>query len=232
MPIWIYNLPLKVNQIKKIIRFRGRKLAGSGKGKETHADLQQEYFRSHVGVFLQPIPEEILARTKKIAESAGLNAGSQVLDVATGTGALIVHFLELDVKEENIVGVDLTDAMLNQARERFPKVNFINADILDTDAVIGKPDQFDAIFFNACFGNLYDQKLALERTRKLLRSGGCIIISHPLGKRFVKALHNSDPAIVPFLLPEKEQLLQWANELGLKLEEFVDEPDFYLAKLV
>ncbi|MBA3857577.1 MAG: hypothetical protein C0507_11775 [Cyanobacteria bacterium PR.3.49] len=207
-------------------------MAGSGKGKETHADLQQEYFRSHVGIFLQPIPDEILARTKKIAESAGLNSGSQVLDVATGTGALIVHFLELGVKEENIVGVDLTDAMLNQARERFPKVNFINADILDADTVIGKPNQFDAAFFNACFGNLYDQKLALEKTQKLLRSDGCIIISHPLGKRFVKALHDSDPEIVPFLLPEKEQLLQWASELGMKLADFTDEPDFYLAKLI
>jgi len=133
-------------------------VAGVGKGKETHADLQQEYFRTRVGVFLQPIPEEILARTKKIAESAGLNSGSQVLDVATGTGALIVHFLELGVKEKNIVGVDLTDEMLNQARERFPNVQFINADILDSEAEIGRANQFDADFFNACFGNLYDQK--------------------------------------------------------------------------
>ena len=207
-------------------------MAGSGKGKETHADMQQEYFRSHVGIFLQPIPDEILARTKKIAESADLNASSQVLDVATGTGALVVHFLELGVKPENITGVDLTDAMLNQARERFPQVNFINADILDADTAIGKPNQFDAAFFNACFGNLYDQKLALKKTQKQLRSGGCIIISHPLGKRFVKALHDADPEIVPFLLPEKEQLLQWASELNLKLADFVDEPDFYLAKLV
>lgn len=207
-------------------------MAESGKGKETHADLQQEYFRSHVGIFLQPIPGEILARTKKIAESAGLNAGSQVLDVGTGTGALVVHFLELGIKQENITGIDLTDAMLTQARERFPNVNFINADILDADTVIGKPNEFDAVFFNACFGNLFDQKLALEKTQKLLRAGGCIIISHPLGKRFVKALHDSDPEIVPFLLPEKDQLLQWADVLGMKLTEFIDEPDFYLAKLI
>lgn len=199
--------------------------------KNSHAEAQREYFRSRVSVFLQKIPEEILARTRKIAESAGLNEGSQVLDVGTGTGALIVHFLELGVKQENITGVDLSEEMLKNARERFPKVHFIKADILDADTVIGQANQFDAVFFNACFGNIFDQKLALQKTQALLRSGGSIIISHPLGKRFVKALHDSDPEIVPYLLPEKEALDAWAKELNIKLVKFVDEPDFYLASL-
>ncbi len=113
------------------------------------------------------------------------------------------------MKQENITGVDLSDEMMNYARERFPQVNFIKADVLDADTVIGKANQFDAVFFNACFGNIFDQKLALKKTHDLLRSGGSIVISHPLGKRFVKALHDSDPAIVPHFLPEKEQLSIW-----------------------
>jgi ubiquinone/menaquinone biosynthesis C-methylase UbiE len=199
--------------------------------KNSHADAQREYFRSRVSVFLQPIPEEILARTKKIAESAGLNEGSQVLDVGTGTGALIVHFLELGVKQENITGVDLSEEMLKNARERFPKVNFIRADILDADTVIGKANQFDAVFFNACFGNIFDQRLALKKTHAPLRSGGSIIISHPLGKRFVKALHDSDPEIVPHFLPDQTKLQIWASELSMYLSTFIDEEDFYLAQL-
>ncbi len=203
----------------------------SAEKKNSHADAQREYFRSHVSVFLQPIPEEILARTRKIAESAGLNEGSQVLDVGTGTGALIVHFLELGVKQENITGVDLSEEMLKNARERFPKVNFIKGDILDADTVIGSANQFDAVFFNACFGNIFDQKLALQKTQALLRSGGSIVISHPLGKRFVKALHDSDPDIVPHFLPEREQLNGWSQELNMQLSEFIDEPDFYLVRM-
>lgn len=203
----------------------------SGDNKQIHADAQREYFRARVGVFLQPIPEEILARTRKIAASAGLSESSQVLDVGTGTGALITHFLSLGLKEQNITGVDLSDEMLKNAQERFPKVNFVKADILDADTVIGNSNQFDAVFFNACFGNLFDQKLALQKTATLIHPEGCIIISHPLGKRFVKALHDSDPQIVPFLLPEREQLEIWAKELNLRVFEFVDEPDFYLARL-
>lgn len=199
--------------------------------KEIHANAQKEYFRTRVGVFLQPIPQTILARTQKIAESAGLSESSQVLDVGTGTGALICHFLSLGVKEEHITGIDLSDEMLGQARQRYPLVNFIRADILDADTVIGKPQQFDAVFFNACFGNLFNQKLALQKTQALLRQGGSIIISHPMGNRFVKALHDSDPQIVPYLLPDRALLETWAEELKMKLADFVDEPDFYLAKL-
>ncbi len=207
-------------------------MAAAGEKKDSHANAQREYFRSRISVFLQPIPEEILARTQKIAESAGLNEGSQVLDVGTGTGALIVHFLELGVKQENITGVDLSEEMLKNARERFPQVHFIKADILDADTVIGKANQFDAAFFNACFGNIFDQKMALEKTKALLRSGGSIVISHPLGKRFVKALHDSDPEIVPHFLPERDQLNTWSKELNMQLAEFIDEPDFYLARLM
>lgn len=206
-------------------------MAVSGEKKENHAELQRQYFRSRISVFLQPIPEEILSRTQKIAESAGLSASSHVLDVGTGTGALIVHFLELGVKQENITGIDLSEDMLKNARERFAQVNFIRADILDADTVIGTPNQFDAIFFNACFGNLFDQKMALEKTHALLRSGGSIVISHPLGKKFVKALHDADPDIVPHLLPDTEQLNAWAKELNMQVAEFVDETEFYLARL-
>ncbi len=207
-------------------------MAAAGEKKETHAEAQREYFRSRIAVFLQPIPEQILARTQKIAESAGLNEGSQVLDVGTGTGALIVHFLELGVKQENVTGVDLSEEMLKIARERFPNVKFIKADVLDADTVIGTADQFDAVFFNACFGNIFDQELALQKTHALLRSRGSIVISHPLGKRFVKALHESDPTIVPHFLPEQNKLRKWANDLNMNLSEFIDEDEFYLAVLV
>lgn len=206
-------------------------MSGAGEDKGTHADLQQDYFRSRISVFLQPIPEEILERTQKIAESARLSESSQVLDVATGTGALITHFLSLGVKQENITGVDLSEEMLENARERYPKANFIRADILDVDSFISEPEQFDAVFFNACFGNLFDQKLALKKTKVLTRKNGSIVISHPLGKRFVKALHDSDPKIVPHFLPEEAQLQLWAKDLNMRLAEFIDETDFYLARL-
>ncbi|MBC7997983.1 MAG: class I SAM-dependent methyltransferase [Leptolyngbya sp.] len=204
--------------------------------KSSHKVEQTDYFKTRVAVFLAPIPAEILGRTEKIALSVGLTQNTKILDVGTGTGALIAHFLGASVKPENIVGLDLTDAMLENARARFPKVHFICGDVLEVDKVVeGQPvhvlRQYDAVFFNACFGNLFDQQLALEKTSKLLRENGSIVISHPLGSRFVKSLHESDPSIVPFSLPDRMQLDSWAKLLNLKVAEFTDEKDFYLARL-
>lgn len=201
-----------------------------------HRVEQTDYFKTRVAVFLAPIPAEILERTEKIAQSVGLTQNSKILDVGTGTGALIAHFLEASVKPENIIGLDLTDAMLQNARARFPEVHFICGDVLDVDKLLEAQPvhilrQYDAVFFNACFGNLFDQQTALEKTSKLLSKNGSIVISHPLGARFVKALHESDPSIVPFLLPDRIQLDTWAKLLNLKVADFIDEKDFYLARL-
>lgn len=41
---------------------------------------------------------------------------------------------------------------------------------------------FDAIFYNAVFGNLLDEHAGLTKACFLLRPGGHIVISHPLGR--------------------------------------------------
>lgn len=40
----------------------------------------------------------------------------------------------------------------------------------------------DAVFFNAVFGNMHDQRAALLAAAALLRPGGSLVISHPLGR--------------------------------------------------
>lgn len=60
---------------------------------------------------------------------------------------------------------------------------------------------FDAIFFNACFGNMFDQRAALIKALSLMRPGSCLVLSHPLGRTWVNELHAADPARVPHPYP-------------------------------
>ncbi len=65
----------------------------------------------------------------------------------------------------------------------------------------------DAIFFNAVFGNLYDQHAALVHcVCNLLRPGGYIIISHPEGRAWLASLHHANPTLVPHCLPDAATL--------------------------
>ena len=56
-------------------------------------------------------------------------------------------------------------------------------DIVDLPAFQGPSD---AVFFNAVFGNVADQKAALTAAVLRLKSGGHVVISHPLGRAWLQ----------------------------------------------
>lgn len=204
--------------------------------RKPHDDEQQAYFNERVDLFLQPIPEVIQNRTRTIVQAAALGPHSTVLDVGTGTGVLIQYFLEEGVSENSIVGCDLSSGMLERAQMRYPGVCFWLGDCIDfsLEKVANLPRHiagFSAIFFNACFGNIFDQLQALEIARNVLYPGGRIVIGHPMGARFVAALHKGEPEIVPHLLPDKEQIENFCEALHLVPGRFVDESELYIAVL-
>jgi ubiquinone/menaquinone biosynthesis C-methylase UbiE len=206
------------------------RMNASEEQKIEHLEYQRRYFDRHCDVFKQPIPEEIEERTRKIVRSANLGEKSRVLDVGTGMGVLIKHFLEEGVSENNVTGCDLSANMLAEAKKRFPKANFWQGDIgvFPTETA----SNFDAVFFNACFGNIFGQARAIEVAAKVLRTGGRIIISHPLGNEFVQKLKNQDQNLILTLLPDRDGLLQLIDGLDLSIEKLIDESGFYLAVLL
>ena len=189
------------------------------------------------------MPSAIQERTRKIVESAGLQPDSRVLDVGTGLGVLVAHFLEFGVKPGNIVGLDLSQEMLRGATSRFPDVFFYQSDIADLHLPLptefpnglARSDDhskcFDVVFFNACFGNMWNQQEALMAAVHLLDSGGQIVISHPLGARFVESLHQNEPHIVPHRLPDKKQLETLCLESKLSIVSADIRDEFYLVIL-
>ncbi len=66
-------------------------------------------------------------------ESLSLHSGDTVIDLACGTG-LNFKYLQRAVGEKGrIIGVDLTDAMLNQARQRVVANGWLNVDLVQAD---------------------------------------------------------------------------------------------------
>lgn len=212
-----------------------------GQGKMTsserlpYIDTQKRYFDKRVDVFCQPIPGEIESKTNKIVRLSGVGEKTKVLDVGSGVGVLIKHFLEQGVSPTNILGCDLSDEMIAIAKSRYPGVVFWQGDIVDLESDINSiPEHLrnvDRVFFNACFGNMWDQELTLKNALLRLSKSGGIVISHPLGARFVEALKKSDPEIVPHSLPSLENLNSWKKNLEFKVADFIDEKDFYYVYL-
>lgn len=190
-----------------------------------HNRRQAEIFDHAVEFFLQPIPEEIERRTESIVKAARLAPGARVLDVGTGVGVLIPHLRRAGAGY--IVACDLSQQMLAHARRRHGEVaDFRHCDILDLPADL-KP--FDAVFFNAMFGNLYDPTAALCRARELLRPGGQVVISHPMGRAWHSHLRVQHPDMVLRDLPDRAAAVALFEACGLHLQRFVDADELYIA---
>jgi len=196
----------------------------SESGRKEHDRRQAEVFDRVVDTFEEPIPEDIVARLETIVASAGIKEGDVVLDVGTGTGVLIPLILKF--KPSRVVGCDLSAEMLARARAKFgEKVSFVERDIVDLSREEGP---FNVVFCNAVFGNFYDQREAVAAISSLLVAGGRLVVSHPMGKGFVKGLSRRSMAFRIKELPHRVRLESLLEPHGLRLVAFTDEPSLYI----
>lgn len=127
------------------------------------------------------------ARLHDLISQYKKSAGSQLLDVACGTGGHIPHLQQ----HYQVAGLDLDDSMLDVARAKFPDVTFYHADMVDFD--LGK--QYDVIV--CLFSSIGYVKTvgALNRTlatfKRHLRDGGVVIVEPWLERGMIRdgALH-------------------------------------------
>jgi SAM-dependent methyltransferase len=194
--------------------------------RQQHNLYQQRIFDTSVECFRQAIPADVEKRTEQIVAAANPIASDRVLDVGTGIGVLIPHIQRFGVRY--IVGCDLSAAMLSEAKKRYPNVRFWCGDVIDIPRELGP---FDVVFFNAVFGNMWNQRHALVSTSAHLTPSGRIIISHPMGATFAKQLRAKDPKMIPHSLPSEKGTAELIRGLPIKIQHVSDEKHLYLCIL-
>ena len=210
--------------------------SGKGGTADDHIARQIAVFSEAAEFFAsdEASPVEVQPNLRAIAEAVAAACDRDkpaVLDVGTGAGALLPFYEAAGISLAHVTGVDPCDAMLSHARARFPRSTFVTGGILDV-----RPSAlpYDCVVFNAVFGNLYDQQAALAHAAKLVKPGGSVIISHPLGGAFVQQLKASDPTVVPNGLPDEPTLVRMLlGSPPLRLASYKDdtETSLYLARL-
>ncbi len=78
-----------------------------------------------------------------ILELLAPKEGEQILDLGCGTGDLSY---ELAKRGAHVVGVDQSEAMIEEAKRKYPKLTFKVEDILH----LKETQRFDAVFFKCC----------------------------------------------------------------------------------
>jgi ubiquinone/menaquinone biosynthesis C-methylase UbiE len=150
-----------------------------------------------------------------------LGASTNILEVGTGTGALI-PCLRAASPKATLVSIDLAGRMLRRARQRCPDAMVVQADVHLAPFV---PQQFDLVICHNSFPHFADKPAALLSIARVLRSGGHLLILHDLSREAVNAIHSSGgTAIQNDLLPAGEEVRRMLMQAGF-VDGWVEDTD-------
>jgi phosphatidylethanolamine/phosphatidyl-N-methylethanolamine N-methyltransferase len=107
---------------------------------------------------------------------AAERVGGRVLEVGVGTGISLPHY----DKRTRLVGIDISEAMLDKARERAKKLGLDNVEeiaIGDAEALVYATDSFDVVVAQYVVTAVPNPENALDEFVRVVRPGGEIVIA-------------------------------------------------------
>src|SRR3989440_7491601 len=104
---------------------------------------------------------------------ASVEPGDRVLDVATGTGDLAIELSRRVAPDGEVVGSDFSEAMLELARAKAPRIAFEQANALDLPY---DDDSFDAATVGFGARNFSDLARGLTEMARVVRPGGRVVV--------------------------------------------------------
>src|SRR6187431_2597954 len=96
--------------------------------------------------------------------------GERILDIAAGTGTSSAAIARSGA---NVVGVDISEGMLEEAQRKHHDIEFVLADAQNLPF---HTDEFDAVTISFGLRNVADPKVALDEMYRVLKPGGRLVI--------------------------------------------------------
>ncbi len=107
-------------------------------------------------------------KAKGVVEMLSARPGERILDLGCGTGHLTA---EIAAKGAIVMGVDRSDDMIAEAKQKYPGIQFQVAD----GTALRFAGEFDAIFSNAALHWILDAEAVVRGVAKALKPGGRLV---------------------------------------------------------
>ena len=184
--------------------------------------LQRDFFRDIVELFEPPLPAGVPERLEKIVSFGEITRGDIVLDLGTGTGILVPVIWRYE--PEKIYACDISRDMLARLKEHYSYAETLLSDARD----ISLPDDsIDVIFMNACYPNIVDKRSTFANISRMMKPGGRMVISHPMGKLFIDLIRDQSSFPLDDF-PGRSKAGRLLRPFGFKIKDFIDEPKLYI----
>jgi ubiquinone/menaquinone biosynthesis C-methylase UbiE len=114
----------------------------------------------------------------RLVQHVHLRPTDRVLDVATGTGAVLAEVARR-APQVQLAGVDLSPQMIEEARQRLRDLGRADVDlrVMDGEQLAFEPDSFDVVFCSSGLDLLPDPPTALRNWRRVLLGDGTLAVA-------------------------------------------------------
>src|SRR5262245_34766788 len=146
---------------------------------QTHKELVAGFFGRAAASYDEMGPHAFQYFGRRLVELAQIPCGGQVLDVATGRGAVLFPAAEHVGPYGHVVGIDVAEPMVQLTAAEIRQRGLTNAEVRQMDAEhLLLPDaRFDCVLCG--FGLMFfpDLQRALAEFRRVLRRGGRVAVT-------------------------------------------------------
>ncbi|MBI9045952.1 MAG: class I SAM-dependent methyltransferase [Anaerolineaceae bacterium] len=135
------------------------------------------FFEGYKSIRENPDSANILEEKPSLFALSPDLSGKTVLDLGCGDGENCAQFYELGAKK--VVGIDISEKMLQIAKADYPDIQFM---IMDMDDLSSIQEKFDVVFSSLAVHYLEDINKFFASVSGILNEGGYCIFSqeHPL----------------------------------------------------
>ena len=156
----------------------------------------------------------------RILDAGNVKAGADVLDVACGTGVLFLDYLARNVG--SLTGIDISPEMVKNAREKFPQVQVLCADV--EEAVFDK--KFDCIMVYNAFPHFPNPERLIAVLSNLLKPGGTLTVAHGMSRAQIDHHHEGPASKVSVGLMHEDALAEIFSQ-HLQVTEKISDDRMY-----
>jgi ubiquinone/menaquinone biosynthesis C-methylase UbiE len=115
---------------------------------------------------------------KRAVSALKLRNGDTVVEIGCGTGLNFPYLLQSVGKTGKLIGVDLTDAMLEKARERIRRNGWQNIELVEADAATYRfPDEVQGILSTFALTLVPEYEQVIACAAQALAAGGRLVIA-------------------------------------------------------
>lgn len=174
-----------------------------------------------------------LDKIRRMFEVSGIRAGSRVIEPGCGSGRLTELIAERIGSSGELVALDISPKMLEQARIRIAGLSNVHVTLGSIEDTPLDCQSYDLALCHNVFPHFDDKRAALLKLVSTLKLSGKFIVSHFMDSSWVNSLHRkTNPAVASDLLPDQENMTKLFDEVGMRIQEFSDDERGYLLKAV